>query len=110
VHALAPWLATFSEGHQPFVHISARKAREELKQRLLALGTPNARDFWLHDFRRGHTQDLLDKGANLAEILRAGEWRTPAFLCYVDLQKLEKNAVVEAHANDSDSDSDASSN
>ena len=106
MHVLAPWLASFPDGHKPFGHLSAGRAREELKQRLHALGVPSAADYWLHDFRRGHTQDLLDKGSNLAEILRAGQWRTPAFLCYLNLQNLEKSAVVEAHTNESDSDSD----
>ena len=109
VHVLAPWLCALPEGSSPFGHLTARAARTGLKLKLAALGTPNAADFWLHDFRRGHTQDLLDRGANLGEILRAGEWRTPAFLCYLDLQKLDKAAVMEAHAGESDSESDASS-
>ena len=108
VHVLAPWLNELPVGCKPFRHLTARAARTCLKLKLAALGIPHAEHFWLHDFRRGHTQDMLDRGANLGEILRAGEWRTPAFLCYLDLQKLDRAAVMEAHAGESDSDSDVS--
>tara|TARA_B100000780_G_C20973801_1_gene388888 strand:- start:220 stop:432 length:213 start_codon:yes stop_codon:yes gene_type:complete len=57
-----------------------------------------------HDIRRGHAQDLLANGASLALILRAGQWRSPAFLEYLDLEALEKGAVVEAHLDESSSD------
>ena len=46
---------------------------------------------------------MLTKGATLAAILWAGEWGTPAFLAYLDMQGLEKAAVVEAHQMESDS-------
>ncbi len=52
-----------------------------------------------HDFRRGHAQDMVESGCTL------GEWRSPAFMAYVDYAKLEAAAVVAAHAGDS-SDSD----
>ena len=42
-------------------------------------------------------QDLLEGGATLAEILRAGQWKSAAFLKYLDLEALEKGAVVVAH-------------
>jgi hypothetical protein len=106
LHVLGPWLAAWPEGSKPFGRLAARQAREELKQRLHALGVPFAHEYWLHDFRRGHTQDMLNSGSNLAQILRAGEWRTPAFLCYLDVQKLEKGAVVEAHEGESSSGSE----
>ena len=70
------------------------------------LGVDHAASYWLHDFRRGHAQDLVSRGSNLAEILRAGEWKTPALLCYLDIQKLEHGAVVQAHVDESDSEID----
>jgi hypothetical protein len=79
VHVLAPWLAVWPEGHRPFGHMSARSAREGLKRLLAELGVEHASDYWLHDFRRGHTQELLNGGSTLVDILRAGKWRTPAF-------------------------------
>ena len=40
--------------------------------------------------------DLVEGGARLCEILRAGEWRSPAFLLYLDMQKVEDEATEEA--------------
>lgn len=70
------------------------------------LKVPNAGRYRTHDIRRGHTQDLVDNGASLAQILSAGQWKSPAFLQYVDLDELEKGAVIEAHMEESSSDDD----
>ena len=35
-------------------------------------------------------------GKSLWEILQAGEWRSPAFLAYLDMMDLEAGVVVEA--------------
>ena len=105
-HVLAPWLAALPEGHRPFSHLSARTARVSLRRQLEVLGVAHAKSYWIHDFRRGLTQDLVAGGLTLVEILKAGEWRTPAFMCYLGLATLEKDAVVEAHQLESDSDSE----
>jgi hypothetical protein len=42
-------------------------------------------------------------GAPLWQILEAGEWRSPAFLKYLDLQRLETDLVVQAHVDESES-------
>ena len=52
--------------------------------------------------RRGHARDLQRHGASLYEILMAGEWRSPAFLKYLDVFALERDVVVEAHVDESD--------
>ena len=54
-------------------------------------------------------QALIDSGATLAEILAAGQWRSPAFLVYADLGALEQGAVPQAHL-DEDSSSDEEGN
>ena len=41
-------------------------------------------------------------GATLWEILAAGEWRSPAFMKYLDLHRLETDVVVQAHMDESD--------
>lgn len=106
MHVLGPWLLAWPEGYRPFGHLTSRTARDTMKTQLAGLGVADAGGYWLHDFRRGHTQDLLTKGATLAVILRAGEWISPAFMSYPDMQGLEKAAVVETHQVESDSDSD----
>ena len=47
---------------------------------------------------------MLANGASLAEILAAGMWRSPAFLSHLDLVELEREAVVEAHDDESSGD------
>ena len=43
-------------------------------------------------------------GASLAVILQAGEWRSPAFLTYLDINRLEGDVVIAAHCDESSSD------
>ena len=45
-------------------------------------------------------------GAPLWKILEAGEWRSPAFLAYLDINRLEADVVVQAHLDESDGDQD----
>ena len=46
------------------------------------------------------------KGAPLWQILQAGEWKSPAFLQYLDLHSLDKDLVIQAHVGESDSEVD----
>lgn len=89
-----------------------------MRSRLAKLFVPEAAEHCLQDFRRGHARDLVEKGASFAmdfgssasacasarlfDILKAGEWKSPAFLLYCDMHKLESSAVVEAHLDESD--------
>ena len=63
---------------------------------------------WTSNYRvRTCTDSACNKftgreGAPLYEILKAGEWASPAFLKYLDLHTLECDAVVEAHVDESD--------
>ena len=50
---------------------------------------------------------LARAGATLAEILLAGEWSSPAFLQYLDMCRLERDAVLQAHVDESDGDVEA---
>ena len=62
----------------------------------------DAEQYSSHDFRRGHALDLTLKGARLHAILAAGEWSSPAFMLYLDLNKISTEAVIEAHLDESD--------
>ena len=53
--------------------------------------------------RRGHADDLREGGASLYEIFSAGEWSSPAYSKYLDLQELEAGAVLEAYVDESSS-------
>ena len=103
VHVLGKWLASQELGPKPFAHFSADYARLELKRRVAAIGTSDAIHYNLHDFRRGHAQDLVESGCGLQQILGAGEWMSPAFMRYLDTVKIDKEAAVQAHIEESDS-------
>ena len=64
-----------------------------LRELLAIIQVPEADQFRCHDLRRGHARDLQAQGASLYEILQAGEWRSPAFLKYLDLEELEADAA-----------------
>lgn len=104
IHVLAVFLGQFDAGAQPFANISRGSALAGLKAMMSALRIPKAGSYRTHDFRRGHTKDLAESGSSLAEILRAGEWSSPAFLHYLNVDELEDGAVIEAHLAESSED------
>ena len=80
---------------------SPANALATLRTWLQELGVPDAGNYRIHDFRRGHARDLVRAGATLFEILTAGEWRSASFLAYLDKVELECEATLEAHLNES---------
>ena len=81
-------------------------ALKMLRACLRVCGIEDAFKYRMHDFRRGHAQDLLDSGASLAEMLSAGQWRSPAFLRYIAEETLERDAIVQAHLEESSDEDD----
>jgi hypothetical protein len=105
VHVLGAYFQGLPAGSAPFVATTPSAALGLLRDMLSFLNVPDAAHFRTHDMRRGHAEDLKLSGATLYEILMAGEWRSPAFLKYLDLHELESAAVIEAHlAEESDAD------
>ena len=47
---------------------------------------------------------MQEGGRGLYKILSAGEWNSPAFMPYLDVEELEHGAVLEAHLDESSSD------
>ena len=84
-------------GQAAFPGVSAGIALRQSKDLLRALGHEDYKNYRCHDLRRGHANDLQVNGANLNQILAAGEWKNPAFLHYLSLTELELGAVIEAH-------------
>ena len=118
VHQLGGMLK--SAGQPLFAGITAATALVALREMLEGLGVSDAASFRTHDFRRGHALDLqlsgaissglvqvvvasaCCSGAPLWQILAAGEWRSPAFMEYLDKYQLETDVVVQAHVGESD--------
>eukprot|EP00973_Karenia_brevis_P071375 9914529-Karenia_brevis.AAC.1 len=49
-----------------------------------------------HHGRPVDVQEMLENGARLCEILKAGDWRSAAFMSYLDEDALEAAAALEA--------------
>lgn len=96
VHILGTYMKSLTPGTQPFAHISSRRALSTLRSLLIELGVPDATKHGSHGFRRGHAEDLHKGGARLQEILAAGDWKSAAFMIYLDRVGLERDAVLEA--------------
>ena len=103
MHVLGRYLVELPVGDQPFAGISAGRALRKLRE-ALELFSATRKDsgiYRCHDLRRGHAKDLVESGASLVEILAAGQWRSPAFLKYLDLRTLERDAVLAACVDES---------
>ena len=68
----------------------------ELRALLLDLHVQDAASYRAHDFRRGHAEDLRIAGYSLKHIMEQGEWDSPSVFQYVDVSKLEADAVLAA--------------
>ena len=101
VHVLGPFFRMCEPGSHPFVIHDGHSALAALRGWLRVMGVADANKFRTHDLRRGHARDMLHAGARLGEILRAGEWRSAAFLTYLDREELECDATLEAHLGES---------
>ena len=107
VHVLWPFFSRLEVGQAAFPGVSAACALKQLRVLLEFLELENFCRYRCHDLRRGHAKDLQMNGANLQQILAAGEWKSPAFLQYLSLTDLELGAVIEAHQAESSSEDEA---
>ena len=107
VHVLGKTVEAAPHGHKLFTGLNAGAALRVIRQVLEALQVKDANLYRTHDFRRGHALDLQESGelqvpvsivfmrindcayagAPLWTILAAGEWKSPAFLQYLDAHK-----------------------
>ena len=101
VHVLGKWVGDQESGTRPFHHWGPKTVRQVLRLRLVTLGIASAQEFQLHDFRRGHTKDLQRAKEPLSKILAWAEWQKPTIFMYCDLETLERDAVIDAHFDDS---------
>ena len=82
------FLAALPEGTHPWAHITAGAARSRLRRILELLKVPGASMYGTHDLRRGHAEDMRESGCTLGEILAAGQWKSSAFLSYLNEVRL----------------------
>ena len=67
-----------------------------LRAHLSALKVPDANEYSTKAFRRGTAREMLASQSSLAEVLVAGQWRSAAFLLYIDKMDVEEDAVFAA--------------
>ena len=88
-HVVGNMIKELQDGTPLFGGLSGASALTLLRNRLNKIGVVDARSYKLHDMRRGHAQDLAIRGASLSTILKAGGWKSSAFLAYLDCADLE---------------------
>ena len=91
------WAKQWPDDTIHFENISPARANATLRTWL----AQEAYMFRSHDFLRGHALDLQSSGCSAQKILEMGPWRSPTFLQYLDLQSLEREAVIKAHLDES---------
>ena len=98
------YLGTLGKWCPLFLGFAFGSARIALRNRIKKIGVPNADEDRARDFTRGHADDLRRAGKTLREILQAGEWKSLAFLQYLNLERMEHDVVFDAHVNESSGD------
>ena len=104
VHALGAWLNSRPDGDAPWAGWCATSVRSALRAALRHVAVGDADAYGTHSFRRGHAQDIVEFGGRVTDILKAGDWQMPAWMRYLDIEKMERQAVAEAHFGASSSD------
>ena len=88
--------------HAPIWNFSQSTINDFFSKACVLIGlVPNVG--W-HAFRRGMATDMIESGSTVSFILRAGGWRSSAFLKYLTSSGLDLRESVEYAMHDSDSD------
>ena len=72
----------------------------EIKRSLAALKHPTAEQFSFKAFRAGRATELAQLGYSLSFILQAGEWKSSAFLRYIDEDAVDHSTFLTAAIED----------
>ena len=73
-----------------------------IRRILGALNVDKPEEFTLKMFRAGHATALAEEGKSIGDILRAGEWKSAAFLAYVNEDAVDASQLLDAVLDDSD--------
>ena len=66
-------------------------------------GFDHAAALGTHAIRRGMAWDIIDAGGSLAVLLRAGDWRSAAYVQYLREHQVEESAASQLLIDHSDS-------
>ena len=95
------WAEMKDEGMPLFSAFKPCMVNKGLRKLLHDVGVQNPESYRSHDLRRGHARDMQDRGHTIGQILAAGQWKSAAFMTYLDEDELAAEAVLEAHLNES---------
>ena len=91
-------------GNDRLFNVSTHCFLQQLREDATALGYVDAHRLGSHAFRRGMARDIIDKGGSLAMLMRAGEWRSSAYIAYLREHQAEDACVANLLIDHSDSD------
>ena len=77
----------FDFNHQKFL--------KDVRRFSVILGMPHASDITFKSFRAGKATQLAAQGVSLGDIVNAGEWKSNAFLRYVDEDLIGPNGLLD---------------
>ena len=81
-------------------------ALRQLRRLLQLLEVPRSQSYTLKAFRAGKATALATAGKSLGTILSAGEWRSAAFLSYVNEDAVDRAQILDATLAASDDDAE----
>ena len=102
-HRLQPLLSCKGRGTRVWTSTSA-SFLVSVRKLLTALEIEAPEVYTLKMFRSGHATTLAEEGKTLGHILQAGEWRSAAFLSYLDEDVVDAAQIVEHLFTDSEID------
>ena len=75
----------------------------ELRRLATLVDLPHAATLGSHALRRGMARDIVDAGGSLATLLRAGQWKSAAFVAYLRENQAQEVAITQLIIDHSDS-------
>ena len=88
VHAFWPEIAARAKcGEKLFPGYTTQNVNATIKAVLAKLGIPHAERYTSHGYRRGASQELKERGCQWPIVASLGEWRSLAFMGYIDIAK-----------------------
>ena len=76
---------------------------QDLRKYAAAVGLPEHDRLGSHALRRGMARDILDAGGSLAALLKAGDWKSAAYVVYLRENQAEESAISRLVVDHSDS-------
>ena len=92
------------KGINQLFKVSVSGFRQQLRTDAMAVGISEAHRLGSHALRRGMARDSIDHGGSFAILLRAGEWRSSAYVAYLREHQAEEVNVASLLIDHSDSD------